>query len=196
MGRNVEKKPLQIKHLYPETIWVPPAYRKDTPNAAISGMTATHKFDLPRVTRFTFDDVEVTITDADTNGAHGSIKLTDFATGLIRMRGAVTNFGIVAAAGIGATGAVLHAIGSATVGVDNATLSSTEADILPSTSTTLVDSAGDAHGESTAEAIFDGTSTALDAYLNFAISAADATANSTLTLNGYVDLFYSFLGDN
>ena len=141
--------------------------------------------------------VSVTITDNGTAGGQGSVKLYDFPEGLITFLGATANVAITESGGVNNTAAVLAAIGSAAVGAGDATLSSTEADMIPSTSCTLTSSLGTFAGKSTTAllATFDGTATALDAYLNFAVSDASTTANATLSLTGSVTLVWVNCGD-
>jgi len=150
-------------------------------------------------TVFTFVNHVITITDADTAGAHGSTKFADFDAGLVRILGGLTDLSLTAAAGIGATGAIVCGVGTATVGTDNATLAGTEQNIIPSTSVSLTGSAGTLRAETTATegaVTLDGTGTAADLFLNMAVSASDASANSTVTVNGTIRLTWVQLGDN
>jgi hypothetical protein len=151
-------------------------------------------------TKLTLTGVSITMTDATTAGSHGSLKLYDFPAGVIQVLGATTDLTITAAAGIGATASVVGSLGTVTTQTDNAALTSTEADIIPSTACTLTTSAGTMKGKSTATemaaGIFDGTSTAKDLFLNFAVPDAGSTANSTLTVNGTVTFTWANHGDN
>lgn len=150
----------------------------------------------PRRIRYTFDDLVITMTDATTNGNHGGHKFADFNAGVVVCIGAISNLSIVAAVGIDADAAVIGSVGSVVAANTNETLTSTEADIIPSTTCTLTDSAGVMDGEFTTLAALNGTGTAVDLYLNFAVPGADASANSTITVNGYIDLIVLPLGDN
>lgn len=197
MVANVLKKPHVLKNVDLSDTRIPDGRVCGALNATTGLSLKGYVFTEQRL-RILFDDVEVTITDTGANGAHGSLKLFGANAGLFFFKAAISDLDIVAAAGIGATGAVVCGLGTATVGVDNATLSSTEQDLIPSTSVTLAASAGTFAGESTStegSKLFDGTSTAKDVYLNFAVSATDATANSTLTLNGWVDIVVALIGD-
>lgn len=217
-------------------------------NAAIAvteqGAEGFHK------TTFTLNAYALTMTDAGANGCHGSIKLYDFPEGLIRVLGAVVNLTTVTtgeladAGGIVTGAAVVGSIGTATVGTGNATLTTTEADIIASTAVTLTtyigsfkassaapitaltDSSGgtasdtlpaiegtytEATLETTVASLaakinaliaradngttFDGTGTAKDAYLNFAVPAADSNGNDTLVLTGTIQLMWINYGD-
>ncbi len=149
---------------------------------------------VPRRLRYTFTNLEVTMTDATTAGCHGSHKFADFLAGLVGIIGAESNLAITAAAGISATGAVVGSVGSAAVATDNATLTSTEADVIPSTACTLTGSAGVMDGEMTAALFLNGTQTPADLYLNFAVPDAGASGNSVITVNGYYDVIVLVLG--
>lgn len=102
------------------------------------------------------------------------------------------------AGGIADGAAVVAAIGTASLATDNATLAGTgEANILPSTAYTLVDGVKAATGVSTTAllALVDGTATAKDAWLNFAVPDADSSASDTLTVAGSVTITWAHLGD-
>lgn len=192
MGYEISKRPQMKTNVSNDRI----AASQYCHAPAGTGVTSEEFVGSLRRIRFTFDDVAITMTDATTAGSHGSHKFADFNAGLVAIYGAISNLAITAAAGIGATGAVVGSVGSAATGTDNATLTSTEANIIPSTTCTLTDSAGVMDGEFTAIAALDGTQTAVDARLNFAVPDADSSGNSTITVNGYIDLFVVFLGDN
>lgn len=161
----------------------------ETTNSA-AGMTKTV---------ITLSGLEVAMTDATTAGSHGSVKVYDFPECNMFFLGGTCDLTIVAGGeGITDTAAVVGAVGTTAVGVDNATLTGTEADLIPSTASTLTAGAGVTKGKTlTAGAIvFDGTSTAKDAYLNFAVPDAGSTADDTLTVSGTITLVWSNLGDN
>jgi hypothetical protein len=151
----------------------------------------------PHKTTLTLTSLSITMTDTGTNGCHGSQKVYDFPAGNIAILGAVTDLSVTAGAGgITNTASLVGSVGTAAVGTDNATLTSTEANIVPSTAGTLTDGAGNVDGESTAIVIVDGTGTAADAYLNFAVPDAGASANDTLTVSGTITITWLNLGDN
>lgn len=96
-----------------------------------------------RITRLTFVDHVVTMTDATTSGCHGAFKFYDLPQGLVLVQG--YNINLTTAAGSGGitdTAAVVLSVGTATAGTDNATLTTTEADVVPQTSGTLTAGAG------------------------------------------------------
>lgn len=149
-------------------------------------------------TVITLSGLSVTMTDATTAGSHGSVKLYDFPECNLFFLGGTTD--LVITAGVGGivdTAAVVGSIGTTTVGTDNATLTTTEADLIPSTASTLSGGVGATKGKTlTAGAVvFDGTATAKEAWLNYAVPDAGSTANDTLTVSGTITLVWSNLGD-
>jgi hypothetical protein len=108
-----------------------------------------------------------------TAGNQGSRKLIDVPADFINALGAVA-----AAAGINTDAAMVMAVGSARRATD-ATLASTETNIIPSTAVTLASSAGAMGSRSSAARILDGHTTRTAPFLNAATPDPDATANST-----------------
>lgn len=148
-------------------------------------------------TVLTFDAVSVTMTDAGAAGSHGSLEVLNFPEGLIVVAGVSSDLAIArVGTAITTTAAVVGSLGSVTVGTDNATLTTTEADLMASTTATLTAGAGNCDGQSTAVVVLDGTSTASKAYLNFAIPDAGSTGNDALTVTGTVTILWGLAGDN
>lgn len=146
-------------------------------------------------TTFTLTDVEVTLADEAGVVAHGGLKIYDFPEGLINILGASANLTIEAGTGINADADGDFSIGTVTAS-NNATLATTEQNILPTTATPqLVASAGTAKGVSTAVSVIDGTSTAIDAYLNFLIDDADQDGGGVITCNGTITIAWVYMGD-
>lgn len=146
---------------------------------------------------YTFTNRSVTITDNTTSGAHGNLKLVDLPEGNITILGATTNLTIArVGTNITATAAIVSSIGTVAAANTDATLTSTEANIVPSTVATLTAGAGSAKGESTAVLIADGTTTPVAVYLNFAMPDASSAGNDALTVNGAVTIVYCVSGDN
>lgn len=116
-------------------------------------------------------------------------KIYDFPTGLISILGAVMDLTITASGGqISSTASVVASIGSVTAAHD-ATLTSTEADIVPSTAYTLVASVKHAVGLGVTPKIFDGTGTPASAYLNIAVPDADRSDTSeNLSVSGTIKI--------
>ena len=166
--------------------------------SAGTDVAAANTASLVQKTVLTITDLEVTMVDAAAAGAHGSAPLFTFPAGNIVILGAVGEIGIVAGAGgLADTAAVVAAVGTVVTANDNATLTSTEADIVPSTTATLTDGANAAvNMQSTAVAIKDGTASAGVARLNFAVADAGSSADDTLTVNGTITITWVNLGDN
>ena len=168
----------------------------DSVNLA-SGVTKTTKVGGLKTETYTFAAKAVTIADTGgANGAQGSLKIVDLPQGLAVILGGSSNLTITAAAGITATASVVASVGTAVAASSDATLSGTEANIIPSTAATLTGSAGAFRGESTGVATVDGTTTAVPIYLNFAIPDAGVSANSTITVSGTLTLCWTVIGDN
>lgn len=176
---------------------VPTAAAGDPGTAAGTGVTAAEAVTGIFKTTLTFDDLVVAMTDAGAAGSHGAQKIYDFPAGNIVILGATTDLDIVAGAGgLAANAAIVAGIGSVTVGTDNGTLTSTEANIVPSTAATLSTGEGAFAGQSTGVTVLDGTATAADTFLNFAVPDAGSSANDTLTVSGTVTLVWLNSGDN
>jgi hypothetical protein len=150
-------------------------------------------------TVLTFTNVSVTMTDATTAGSHGSLKVYDFPAGLLSYLGGTTDLTIArVGTTITTTAAVVGAVGTTATATDDDALTTTEADLIPSTASTLTAGAGVTKGKYAVapQVPFDGTTEAIDAYLNFAIPDAGSTGNGALLVNGTVTLVWSNLGDN
>ena len=144
-------------------------------------------------TVLTLNNVAIDMTDADTAGTHGSLKVFTFPAGNLLFMGASCNLALVAGeGGLTDTAAVVGGLGTAAVGTDNATLTTTEQNLIPSTASTLSGGEGaTANVSATANiAAFDGSSSAVEAYLNFAAPDAGSTADDTLTVSGTITLYW------
>jgi len=153
-----------------------------------------------RQTVLTLSSVSITMTDAVAAGCHGSQKVYDFPAGLIHVMGVVCDLTTLAGTGgITDTSAVVGSVGTVAAATDNATLTTTEANLAPSFAGTLAAGAGTMKSLSTAAlmaaAVIDGTVTAVDAFLNFATVDAGSTANDTLTVSGTITITWINYGD-
>lgn len=165
--------------------------------ASGTGVSAIQGVGLTQVVTFPISALNVVMTDATTAGSHGSQKIFTFPEGNVMVLGAVTDLTIArVGTGLTATSAVVSSLGSVTVSTADATLTSTEADIVPSTASTLAAGEGVTKGASTATAVLNGTTTPAEVYLNFATPDAGSTATDALTVNGTVTISYLVLGDN
>lgn len=113
-----------------------------TPGTSLpSGVTVTRTgVGAHRQTIVTFTNALITMTGLTTAGGHnGGTKLFDWPEAVIRLLGISYSLTMTAGSGgISDTAALVWGIGTAAMGVDNATLLTTEADLVPSVAATLV----------------------------------------------------------
>jgi len=170
---------------------------------ATTGVTASESFDggVRRVT-LTFTDVAFTLVDEAGVVAYKGNKVYDFPAGAILFMGASADLALTkSSAGVNADWDGDFSLGTVTAS-NNASLSSTEQNLIPTTATPqAVAGVTTAKGASTStEAckVFDGTATAIDAYLNFLVDDTDHNVGATpcnLIVNGTIVLCYLPLGD-
>lgn len=168
--------------------------------AAGTGVTAeTTGNGILNKTTVTFTDVVIPLADAAGVVAYGGLKFFDAPAGLLHVLGAVANLAVTKSS----TGVIDAFDGDFAVGTvtasNNNTLSSTEANIIPSTATPqAVAGATTAKGVSTAAATLDGTDTAVDMFLNFLVDDTDHDVTGTpanLIVNGTIVVHWVNLGD-
>lgn len=152
-------------------------------------------------TVLTFADAAIALTDNAGVVAYGGLKVYDFPEGAILMLGAVADLDLTkSSAGVNDDWDGDFGVGTVTASNNN-TLSSTEQNIIPTTATPQASSgATTANGLSTAteNAVINGTSTAVDVYLNLLVDDADHDVTSTpcnLIVNGTLTLTWVKLGD-
>lgn len=152
-------------------------------------------------TVITFSDVDIALTDEAGVVAYGGLKVYDFPAGAILTLGAVADLDLTkSSAGVNDDWDGDFGVGTVTAS-NNATLATTEQNILPTTATPQASSgATTANGQSTATelTVKDGTTTAIDAYLNFLVDDADHDVTSTacnLIVNGTLTITWINLGD-
>jgi hypothetical protein len=160
-----------------------------------------------RQTVLTFANFPVTTGNTPSGASWGSSKVYDFPAGRILVLGCTANFTkITFNTEAGATGDIAgggsgdYSIGSTATA--DATLSTTDVDLLPSSAMLDPFVAGVGRGNAgtalAAAAQFDGTATAIDAYLNAIIDDADVSdgaANDIVYFTGTVTLSWVNLGD-
>jgi hypothetical protein len=139
---------------------------------------------------------DLDMADAD----HGTgIKVFDFPAGRIHVIGAVIDASVTVNNAFEASpnDVVLLSCGSA-VGADDADLTSTEADLIPKAT---LDTVGNTeltlpwHGALAASAAFDGTTTALDLFVNAAVAGTSLTKALTIAITGTLTITWINLGD-
>jgi hypothetical protein len=152
-------------------------------------------------TVFTLTDAAIALTDEAGVIAYGGLKIYDMPAGAILILGATADLDITkSSAGVNANWDGDFGIGTTTAGNNNA-LATTEQNIIPTTATPQA-AAGvtTATGQSTAteHAIHDGTTAAVDVFLNFLVDDADHNVAGTpcnLIANGTITLHWLNLGD-
>jgi hypothetical protein len=166
-----------------------------TVTASEQGNSVVHK------TILTLAATPITLVDEAGVVAYGGVKVYDFPAGAILMLGATADLAITkSSAGVNTDWDGDFGIGTVTAS-NNATLSSTEQNILPTTATPQAAAgATTAKGQSTAteNAVLDGTATAVDAFLNVLVDDTDHNVNGTpcnLLFTGTITLSWVNLGD-
>jgi len=159
-----------------------------------------------RKTVLTCTATPITITDDAGVAQYGGVKVYDFPEGLICTLGAVVTGSLTA----GVTGTIIDnwdgdvALGTATA-TTGATLTGTEADIMPSVAVSAgaSDKIGVVDAVSVATALtesgarwMDGTATAKDLFLNFVIDDDATHTAGTATFTGTISFAWINLGDN
>lgn len=184
---------------------VTPASRGDLGSPAGTGVTAKEPREAGGKLRhvvIALKDTPVVMADNAGVVAFGSLKIFDFPEGDINFLGATADLVVTkSSAGVNADWDGDFSIGSVAAN-NGATLATTEQDMIPTTATPqAVAGATTAKGKSTSTEgakIFDGTATALDAYLNVLVDDADHDVTGTpcnLIFNGKITLTYLQLGD-
>lgn len=127
-------------------------------------------------------------------------KIYDFPEGQILLLGGGGTYTVTEAdANITATAVVDVSVGTAAVagGDDALGADATDDDLIDTASLTMSSSTATGSGVSnTSVAKFDGTATAIDAYLNVSVQDAGISNDSaTVTISGTVTLYWMLLGD-
>lgn len=146
---------------------------------------------------FTLTAVSIATTDATTNGSHGALKIYTFPLGKIQIDGCKLNVTTTAGSGgITDTAALVGGLGTVTNDTSNATLTSTEQDLVGSIAGTLAGGLGLLQGSGSLIATgFDGTSTAEDVWINISVPDAGSTSSDTVTLTGSATCLWHNTGD-
>lgn len=142
----------------------------------------------------TLDETPVTLTDEAGVVLYGGQKVYDFPEGVIVCLGAVADLSVAVGGDLTATAEGDFGLGTVTASNNN-TLATTEQNIIPTTAiAALESSAGPATGYNVAAiAPLDGTTTPIDAFLNFLWDDADHNGG-TMTVSGTVTIVWSNLG--
>lgn len=151
---------------------------------------------------FTLAAARIPVTDAAGSGSSGSFKVFDFNQGGIVVLGCRQDY-TAFAEGSALTGgagdaAFVMAWGSVAADAGDGALTGTEVDFGAATSTITL-SGGTGTGtklNGAASTALDGTTTAVDLYMNWSGSAATIDANSTIDVTGTVSILFAWLGDD
>lgn len=175
-----------------------------TGNGASAGSDVTvveYGAQMLHKTVFTLDEQAVALTDNTGTIAYGGLKVYDFPEGAVMVVGVTSDLDLTKSSdGVNDDWDGDFGLGTVTA-TDDASLTTTEDDILPSTATPQATSgATTANGQSTAaeNVVFDGTDTAKDMFLNFLVDDSDHDVDSTacnLIADGTITLYWINLGD-
>jgi len=164
-----------------------PASRTTLP----TGVSATALVGGSEQITLTFVNTSVPLTDAGASGAGGGIRIYGFQQGNVKIDNLRVNLTTARlGTNLTTTAALVASLGTVAAAAD-ATLTSTEADIASSTTATLTAGAGTFTKIATAPVYLDGTGTAKDVYLNFAVPDAGSAGNDSVVVNGTITLIYS-----
>jgi len=150
-----------------------------------------------KTVHLTSQSIVVNGVSAFSNG-WGSVKVFDWREGVVRLHGAVADLTFTAATNLIYTNAGLDiAVGSAAVSDDNLT-GATDANMV---SAIAIDPRNSDTNhlsgfmQTLGQTNFNGTATALDAYVNMNVDSNDISAVVTGTISGTITFTYSNLGD-
>lgn len=165
--------------------------------AAATGNVATETIPVVHKTVLTLTAVEITVGNT-TGVSFGSVKVYDFPEGRIHILGAILD---LEAPGLGNVGNATPIDGDdngdismGTTAASDGTLSGTDVDIIPSTALAFDTAVTSALAD---DAQFDGTTTAVDAYINMLVDDGDVGdgASDIIELTGTVTITWINLGD-
>lgn len=168
---------------------------------AVTGLSMKERVDgAEHIVTLTFQDVAVALVDEAGVVAYKGTQVLDLPEGAYVIHGAVANLALTkSSAGVNADWDGDFGVGTVTAS-NNATLASTEQNIIPTTATPqAVSGATTAKGVSTAALYLDGTTTPSDVYLNFLVDDGDQDVTGTpcnLIVNGTLTVHYRHLGNH
>lgn len=170
-------------------------------SASIATAVAAHSFPLVQRTVLTLTDVPL-VTAGNAGGsetnAWGSVKVYDFPEGRILVHGVMAN-GIAVtpdtnAIPTGGNGNI--SLGSVSASTND--LASTMVNLLPATALDNISATNAVNNALAASAQLDGTSTAVDLYVNLGVDDDNwliGAASGTNTVSGTITVIWSNLGD-
>lgn len=158
----------------------------------VSGLTVEELGNgINHKTILSFSAVSLAMTDASSAQSSGSQKIYTFPQALVSIQAAVISINATkSGSGISTTFAGLVSLGTAAAAAD-ATLTGTEANVVPSTVTAAATAGVSAvNAVNTAAATLNGAASALALYYNQLINDADSSASGTLSLTGTIVLHW------
>lgn len=171
------------------------AAEKAAAASGISGLTVKDYNSAGRQTRVLLSNVTITTTYTSSSNSSGSVKIATLPTGGIFLKGGSARVTYTTSGTPTPGGTTVFAVGTAAAAAD-ATLTSTEANVVASTGSTMTSGAGTLNGVTATSVVgVNGQSSAVDIYVNFATSG-DMGASRTITLNGWVIFNWEHTGDN
>jgi hypothetical protein len=169
--------------------------------AGSGAAVAEYNTGIAHKTVFTFTNSALALADEAGVVAYVGSKIYDMPAGAILFLGATSDLDLTkSSAGVNADWDGDVGVGTVTAS-NNATLASTEQNIIPTTATPqAVAGVTTANAQSTAteNAVINGTSTAADVYLNLLVDDADHDVTGTpcnLIANGTITIYWINLGD-
>lgn len=206
INKRFKNSVLQVEHLHVgSNSYNDSAYIAESVGAApsVSGLTCEIR-KVGHLVRldFTLTAVSITVTDAAASGSSGSLKIFDFVEQSVIPMGCRQNYTAFAEGAALTTGAgdaaFIMGLGSAACDAGDAALTGTEVDFGSATSTITLSGGtgtGTKHNGASTSAL-DGTTTAVDLYLNWSGSAATIDATSTISVTGTITVLVALLGDD
>lgn len=142
----------------------------------------------------------ITTTNGDTAVGYGTLVLQGLPQGNIKLLGCVCNIATLTKGSANIVDAFDGDFGVGTTPADDATITGTDVNIIPSTAlqqgVSGVSSANRGVSTATQEVIIDNTAGTGEINLNLLIDDADISDDDTLTLTGDFHIAYIVLGDD
>lgn len=147
---------------------------------------------------FTMQNVRVPVTDAAASGSSGNLKIFDFVKGAVHFEGCYQNYTAFAegSALTGGAGDANFKIGVGTAGLAvaaDSALTGTSVNVGAAINVTLASGTGTGTAVTASDIIIDGSSTAVDLYLNVSGSATTIDASSYIDVTGALTVRGTFV---
>ena len=164
--------------------------------SAATGVSSVNQVGALNRSVITLTNHIMTITDTGgAAGAHGTLKLVDFPTGMIYVLGVIGDMNVSAASGISTNAAFDAALGSATTLTNAATLGNANVDFVAKVDATLSTGVITFDLVTNTPQTEDGHTTATDVFLCIAVEDSSAGASGTMTMSGTIVITWVNTGD-